>query len=217
MATDNVELLKQRLCSKYVFLVAGGCEYFNILIGDTSAPGETYHLHCSVVEKINQHVVASKIDDVPKKLNIERNNFVPPLSHAARYMTFRNALLKILYPQLFHITCLAHLLHNCAEKVRSHFPEVDNLIATVKAVTVKNKQRNHQFNVIGNLPQPVLTCWRTWLNAAECYAKNLEGARDIVTSFEGNGILVKRAKSAVNGLRVKEVLIKIQPDCQLLP
>ena len=43
LAADNVALLKQRLCGEYAFLVVdesevGGCKYFNILIGNTSAP-----------------------------------------------------------------------------------------------------------------------------------------------------------------------------------
>ena len=60
------------------------------------------------------------------------------------------------------LTCLAYLLHNCAEEVRSKFEDVDDLIAKVKAATVKNPNRLHKFNEIGSPPQPVLTCWGTW-------------------------------------------------------
>ena len=87
-------------------------------------------------------------------------------------------------------SCMAHLLHNCAEKVRSHFQQVDNLIPKVKAVTMKNKNRRNKFNEIGTPPQLVLTRWGTWLNAAEYYAKNLVKVREIVNAFEGDGILV---------------------------
>jgi len=55
------------------------------------------------------------------------------------------AILKSLYPKLFHVTCIAHLLHNCAMKVKSHFEDVDQLIAEVKLVTVKNKTRQAKF------------------------------------------------------------------------
>ena len=44
------------------------------------------------------------------------------------YMTACTVALKVLYPYLFHVTCTAHMLHNCAEKVRSYFTEVDNLV-----------------------------------------------------------------------------------------
>ena len=44
--------------------------------------------------------------------------------------------LKSLYPKLFHVSCVAHLLHNCALKIKSHFEDVDQLIAKIKAVTI---------------------------------------------------------------------------------
>ena len=105
------------------------------------------------METVNQQVVTVKIDDALKKLDIQRHNFVLLLSDAARYMTACTAALKLLYPRLFHVTCMAHLLHNCAEKVRSHFQQVDNLIAKVKVVTVKNKNQCNKFNEIGTPPQ----------------------------------------------------------------
>ena len=44
--------------------------------------------------------------------------------------------LKTLHPKLFHMACIAHLLHNCAMKIKSHFEDVDQLIAKVKAATI---------------------------------------------------------------------------------
>ena len=49
--------------------------------------------------------------------------------------------LKSLYPKLFRVTCVAHLLQNCALKIKSHFEDVDQLIANIKAVTIKNKTK----------------------------------------------------------------------------
>ena len=34
---------------------------------------------------------------------------------------------------------MAHLLYNCALKVKSHFEDVDQLIAQVESATVENK------------------------------------------------------------------------------
>ena len=44
--------------------------------------------------------------------------------------------LKSLYPKLFHVTCVAHLLHNCAMKIKSYFEDEDQLIAKAKAVAL---------------------------------------------------------------------------------
>ena len=46
---------------------------------------------------------------------------------------------KSLYPKLFHVTCVAHLLHNCAMKIKSHFEDVDQLIAKTKQQQLKIK------------------------------------------------------------------------------
>ena len=222
LATDQLQRLKEKIHGKNVFLVVdeseiNGAKYLNILLGDTAVPDKTYVLECSVVEVVNQQVITAAIDDALKKLDIQRRNFVLLLSDAARYMTASTAALKILYPRLFHVTCMAHLVHNCAEKVRSHFKNVDDLIATVKAVTLKNKNRSSKFSDIGSPPHPVLTRWGTWLIAVEYYAKNLLEVREIVNSFEGAGILVRRAQAAVNDQKVAESLAMIQRDYSALP
>ena len=174
-------------------------------------------LDCSIVETVNQQVVTVKIDDALKKLDIQRHNLVLLLSDAARYITACTAALKLLYLRLFHVTCMVHLLHNYAEKVLNHFQQVDNLIAKVKVVTVKNKNRRNKFNKIDTPPQPVLTRWGTWLNAAEYYAKNLVKVREIVNAFEGDGILVSNTKAAVNNPNVAKLLAEIHRDYQVLP
>ena len=95
---------------------------------------------------------------------------------------------------MFHVTCVAHLLHNCAVKIKSHFEDVDQLIAKIKAVTIKNITRQTKFSAVGYTPQLVPSRWGSWLNAALYYAKNLPEVKAIVESFVGSGILVIQAK-----------------------
>ena len=126
--------------------------------------------------------------------------------------------LKSLYPKLFHVTCVAavaRLLHNCAMQIKSHFEDVDQLIAKIKAVTIKNKTRKAKFSAIGYPPQPVPTRWGSWLNAALYYAKNLPEVKAIVKSFVGSGILVTQAKVSLHksGLAGQLLKIKDQYEC----
>ena len=107
-------------------------KYLNVLVGDINVPEKTYLLDCSVVGTVNQNVMCAKIDDCLRNLDIPRENFVLLLSYAASCMTACTAALKVLYPYLFHVTCTAHMLLICAEKVRGYFTEVDNLVARVK-------------------------------------------------------------------------------------
>ena len=75
-------------------------------------------------------------------------------------------------------------------KIKSHFEDVDQLIAEVKAVTIKNKTRQAKFSAIDYPSQPVPTRSGSWLNAALHYAKNLPEVKGIVESFVGCEILV---------------------------
>ena len=94
-----------------------------------------------------------------ENLGINRSFFCLLLSDAAKCMIASGIILKSLYPKLFDVTCVAHLLHNCAMKIKSHFEDVDQLIAKVKAVTIKNKTRQAKFSAIGYPPQPVSARW----------------------------------------------------------
>ena len=72
-------------------------------------------------------------------------------------MVAAGAILKSLYCKLFHVTSVAHLLRNCATKVKSHFEDVDQLIAKVKSATIKNKTIQAKFPAIGCVPQRDVT------------------------------------------------------------
>ena len=54
---------------------------------------------------------------------------------------------------------IAHLLHNCAMRVRAHFKNIDEIIATIMAAIIKNKDRKKDFHDAGlpSPPDPVIT------------------------------------------------------------
>ena len=125
LAESETERLCQLFENKNVFIVIDETElnkvkYVNVVIGDLAVPEKTYLLDCSEVETANQQVIAAKIDDALRKINIPRAKFVLLLSDAASYMMAVTAALKILYLNLFYVTCVAHMLHNCAEKMRKY-------------------------------------------------------------------------------------------------
>lgn len=59
------------------------------------------------------------------------------VTDAAAYMIAAMGSLKVLFPKMLHVTCLAHGLHRLAEFVRNQFPEVNTLVSVTKAVFVK--------------------------------------------------------------------------------
>ena len=122
-------------------------------------------------QRVNSSIILHTVDDVLRQLEIKRESFSLFLTDAARYMSLAATTLKELYPSLMHATCVAHLLHNCAMHVRAHFENIDEIIAMIKAATIKNKNRKKDFHDAG-LPSPsdpVITRWSTWLRAALYY------------------------------------------------
>ena len=156
----------------------------------------------------NSNIIAQAVDDAVRNLGINRSFFCLLLSDAGKYMIAAGITIKSLYPKLFHVTCVAHLLRNCAMKIKSHFEDVDQLIA--KVVKIKNKTRPTKFSAIGYPPQPVPIRWGSWLNAALYYTKNLPEVKSIVESFVGSGILVTQAKVSLQKSGLAGQLLKIK-------
>ena len=62
------------------------------------------------------------------------------------------------------------------------------------------------------LPSPpdlVITRWATWLTAALYYSENLPAVRTIVNNWTSAGLLVSRAKDAINGEGLVSNLVNI--------
>ena len=117
LANNEQDRLKYLLKDKCIFIVIDEGEvdktkFINVIVGDIDVPEKTYLIECCVTETVNQSIICMKIDDILHNLNIARENFLLLLSDAASYMTACTATLKVLYPRLFHVTCLAHMLHN---------------------------------------------------------------------------------------------------------
>ena len=108
------------------------------------------------------------------------------------------------------INCVAHLLHNCTMPVRAHFKNVDEVITTIKAATIKNKDRRKDFRDAGlPSPDPVITRWATWLRIALYYSENLPAVRIIVDNWTSACLLVSRAKDTINVEDLVPNLVKI--------
>ena len=110
-----------------------------------------------------------------------------------------------------HVTYVAHLLHNCAMRVRAHLKNIDGIIATIKAATIKHKDCKKDFHDAGLPfpPDPVITRWATWLRAALYYSENLTAVRTIVNDWTSAGLLVSREKDAINVEDLVPDLVKI--------
>ena len=79
-------------------------------------------------------------------------------------------LIKPFYPNINFITCVLHLLYNCALRIRSYYKKVDQLISSVKLLTVKNSTKQEALSGIGRPPCPIITRLGTCLKVVDYYS-----------------------------------------------
>ena len=218
LASQKEEQVQELLRDKKISLIKDEAKiakqkYISVLVGSLDAPNQTFLVDCHPLDSgsnVNSSIILHTVDDILRQLEIKRENLSLFLTDAARYMSLAGKTLKELYPSLMHVTCVAHLLHNCAMRVRTHFKN-DEVIATIKTTTIKNKDRKKDFHDAG-LPSPsdpVITRWATWLRAALYYSENLPAVRTIVNNWTRAGLLVIRAKDAINVEDLVPDLVKI--------
>ena len=167
LASQKEEQIQKLLCDKESFLIVDEAEvteqkYINVLVGSLDAPNQAFLVDCYPLDSgnnVNSSTIRHTADNILRQLGINSENFLLFLTDAAPYMSLAGLTLKELYPFLMHVNCVAHLLHNCAMRVRAHFKNIDEVIATIKAATIKNKDRKQGFYVAGlpSLPDLVIT------------------------------------------------------------
>lgn len=157
--------VKTKLENQEIFLMIdegdfNGKKFLNILVGSLKIPSVSYLLECiPLISTVNSQVIVQAIDDAIRYLQTPRPNFCLLLTDAAPYNMKAASTLHQMYPRLFHITCIAHLLHNCALRIKAYYRNVNNLIASLKLATLKNKARSKMFSEIGTPPDTIVTRW----------------------------------------------------------
>ena len=130
LASQKEEQIQELLGDKKSFLIVDEAEiakqkYISVPVSSLDAPNQTFLVNCHPLDSgsnVNSSInILHTVNDILRQLEIKRKNFSLFLTDAARYMFLAGKTLKELYPSLMHVTCVAHLLHNCAMRVRAHF------------------------------------------------------------------------------------------------
>ena len=167
----ELKRIQNAVHDKQIFLIVDEStlsvtQYLNILVGSVETPHVSYLYDCQPLKCASKNsIIAQAVDNAVRNFGMNRSFFCLILSDAAKYMIAAGITLKFLYPKLFlHTTCVTHLLHNCAMKMKSHFEDVDQLIAKVKSVTIKN-----QTNKILCYWLPTSACSYKMEKLVKCY------------------------------------------------
>jgi len=109
-----------------------------------------------------------------------------------------------------HAKCLAHLVYNCAIRLRAFYKNVDVLIASVKMISIKHRAIMSLFSGIGVPPVVIVTRWPTWLQATLYYADNLPEIKRIINMLHGEVVIIKRAKDTLKEMNLLADLVYIK-------
>ncbi len=124
--------------------------------------------------------------------------------------------LKCFFPNLNHVTCLAHALHRVCLKIAEENQEINSLISLFKSIMAKSPLREYQFQQKTGLYLPVkpaLTRWGTWLSAAYYYAQNYTKIKDSSITLT---VLARTSSYLIVPLENYQKYLKEQKMLQLL-
>ncbi|XP_017492506.1 PREDICTED: uncharacterized protein LOC108380623 [Rhagoletis zephyria] len=191
----------------------------NVVVGPLRQGGRGYLLTSEVIPKVNASEIAKLFDNSLKLLwpeEVQRDKVLIFVTDAAPYMKKSVVGIQLFYPRIIHITCIAHGVHRICEKLRSQYANVDSLIANIKKAFSKSPSRIRFFKEkqpdLPLPPQPVLTRWGTWLEAASYFAKNFNEIKEIVEGLDDDAACVIFAKKLFANKGIREELAYIQAN-----
>lgn len=133
-----------------------GNKIANLLVAKlhVDGPGKCHLVASKVLDTVNGESVFNFFENTLKWLwqDLAENNLkrvVVFTSDSMSYMLSTRKKIKKKYPQVLHVTCLAHALHRVCEKVRDSFTNVDKLIAKMKKTFLKAPSRMKYFGEKG--------------------------------------------------------------------
>ncbi|KAL4112208.1 hypothetical protein QTP88_016039 [Uroleucon formosanum] len=172
----------------------------NIIVGilQPESSGNLYLLHTDYLDKVNSSTITQLFDKAMHILwptNVKYDNILLFISDAALYMKKAGSSIQTLYPNIIHLTCLAHTCHNVCEEVRAYYKNVDQLISEMKKTFLK--------------------C--TWINAVKYYCTNFNELKSIIEEFEEESESVRVAKRLFKMPSIQSNLVYIVSNFGFLP
>ena len=144
--TYIVDKVSRLLEKQKIFLVVDESEinetkFFNIMAGLISNPKAIFLLKTvSIKGSVNSAKVIENIIYTLKEKKISTEDVLLIISDSASYMIKAISQLKNVYVNMNHISCIAHLAHNCALKIKTNYKRVDLLIDLTKQLSLRTTQ-----------------------------------------------------------------------------
>lgn len=229
---ETMDQIRSKLNDKMLWISADettdscGRYIANLVMGTLDVePSPSYLVACRELDKTNHSTIARFVNDSLKNLfpdSSAAEKVLIFLSDAAPYMLKAGRALETFYPNMIHVTCFAHGLHRLAEEVRVAFDNVNTVIATTKKVFLKAPSRIVKYKeLLPNLPlppEPVITRWGTWIQAALFYHENFEAIKNVIVQFDdADAVSIRKCKQAFRDTTVTKDLAIINTHFSYIP
>ncbi|KAF7685243.1 hypothetical protein CDIK_4008 [Cucumispora dikerogammari] len=191
-------------------------KYVYIQLDLLSEPRNIFLVLCRIKTTVNLCVVKEMIYSVIIEYDLDINFMSLLISDAASYMLKAKSGIQKKHKNIFHITCFAHFLHNCALRIKNHFKNIDFLISSVKIALIKSIARKEKFVNISLSPQPIITRWGSRLEAFEYYYKYLSNVGEIIKTFEKDDKIIDNVSDAFKNTSLSKDLIYIHKNYKFI-
>ena len=154
MYQQTIDSIRNDLQNQYIWLQSDETEdlkknkVVNTIIGSLSAEQSQCKRHLidvRFVERTNHSTIIQSVTHSltilwPEGIKFEK--FLVLITDAAPYMRLAGDGLKLMYPKLIHITCVAHGLHNLSQYLMSEYENVNRFVVCGKKIFL-----NHQIEL----------------------------------------------------------------------
>lgn len=203
VSVDETIDVEQRMVVNFVFGVLTASEH-----------GKSYVLNIKEVDRCNSSVIASFVNDSLSLLwpdGIKYQNVLFIVTDAAPYMIDAFNSFKYLYPNMIHMTCMAHGIHRVCEFIRKKFPLLNTFISSMKKVFRQSAAHRNIFKELTDglplPPQTIVTRWGSWLTAVHYYSENFEAIENVLNEIDSDDSeSVATAKSLLENVSKKNQL-----------
>lgn len=157
------------------------------------------------LEKTNACTIMQSFNDSCMKLwpgGVQYGNVRLVVTDQARYMLSAFQQLRGMYPNLFHVTCIAHGLHRVCESIRDNYSRVNDFIAALKKILVKAPSRQVLYQEVTGVhlpPFPVITRWGTWIRCAVFLCENFDKIKCFIRALDStDAAAINQAQQLLN-------------------
>jgi hypothetical protein len=208
---DVLTEVRKRIGDNYIYACVDettdvrGNYIAHLLIGILSSetPGNAFLIASGQLEKTNASTICTFVNDSLVKFyngSAFSDKVLLLVTDAAPYMTCAGTRMTAFYPNMIHVTCVAHGIHRICEKVRECFPEVNSLISCARKIFLKCPARIEKYKEKMNCPLPpevVVTRWGTWINAAVFFANIFQEFTELISELNDDSAQLKKCKELI--------------------